>query len=176
LDIITQLVERCREDDRQAQFEIYQKYSKAMYNIALRMVRDSDEAQDVLQDAFIAAFKSIKTYNGTATFGAWLKRIVINKCLDFLKKRKLDIVDVESVMYKIEAPETEADDAVFYGVSAELVHHEIKKLPAGCRVIFNMYLLEGYDHQEIASVLEISESTSKSQYSRAKRLLRERLA
>lgn len=176
MDIIAQLVERCREDDRQAQFELYQKYSKAMYNIALRMVGDSDEAQDVLQDAFVAAFRSIKQYNGTATFGAWLKRIVINKCLDFLKKRKLDIVDVDTVMYKIETPEEQVDDSVFYGVSAEMVHHEIKKLPEGCRVVLNMYLLEGYDHSEIATVLGVSESTSKSQYSRAKRLLRERLA
>ena len=177
IDITTQLVERCRQNDSAAQFELYSRYSKAMYNISLRMLGNADDAQDVLQDAFVAAFQNLQQFTGKATFGAWLKRIVINKCLDRLKKKKLPIVEMENVAYKITDDSMNCDGEEFnlYGIRPEKVHHEIKTLPKGCRVVFNLYLLEGYDHKEIAQILEISESTSKSQFARAKKLLREKL-
>ena len=176
IDITTQLVERCRRNDSAAQFELYSRYNKAMYNISLRMLGDADDAQDVLQEAFVAAFQNLQQFTGKATFGAWLKRIVINKCLDHLKKRRLPIVQMENVDYKLtEEPTNLKDDFSLYGIEPARVHREIKSLPKGCRVIFNLYLLEGYDHKEIAGILEISESTSKSQYARAKKLLREKL-
>ena len=166
------LVKKCRQNDRKAQFELYQRYSKAMYNIALRMLYKEEDAQDVLQEAFASAFINIHQFSDKVTFGAWLKRIVINKCLDFIKKKKLKLVDMESVSYKIEAEESEE---VFYRVPPTKVHEKIKELPNGCRVVFTLYALEGYDHKEIAQVLEVSESTSKSQYNRAKKLLRKML-
>ena len=176
IDITTQLVERCRSNDSAAQFELYKRYSKAMYNISLRMLGNSDDAQDVLQDAFVAAFQNLQQFTGKATFGAWLKRIVINRCLDFLKKKRLPIVEIENISYKIsEKPVEKEKEFTLYGIHPKQVHNEIKNLPKGCRVILNLYLLEGYDHKEIAQILEISESTSKSQYARAKKLLKERL-
>jgi len=144
-----------------------------MYNVVLRMVGDAEEAQDVLQEAFISAFKNIQQYSGKATLGAWIKRIVINKSIDHLKKKRLKIVDLENVAYKICAEEE--NNEPFYRVEPTKIHDEIKRLPKGCRVVFSMYMMEGYDHGEIAAVLGVSESTSKSQFSRAKRLLRERL-
>ena len=177
LDITTQLVERCRQNDSAAQFELYSRYNKAMYNISLRMLGNSDDAQDVLQDAFVAAFKNLQQFTGKATFGAWLKRIVINKCLDHLKKKKLPIVEMEKVAFKVTEESNDYEDSfTLYGIKPERVHQEIKELPKGCRVIFTLYLMEGYDHKEIASILEISESTSKSQFARAKKLLRAKLA
>jgi len=167
------LVEKCRQNNRKAQFELYQKYSKAMYNIALRMLYKEADAQDVLQEAFASAFINIHQFSEQVTFGAWLKRIVINKCLDFIKKKKLKLVELENVAYKIS--DTVESEEVFYRVPPAKVHEKIKELPNGCRVVFTLYALEGYDHKEIAQVLEVSESTSKSQYNRAKKLLRKML-
>ncbi len=171
-DINHALVERCRQNDRKAQFELYQKYNQAMFNITKRMCRNEEDAKDVLQDAFVSAFKNIEQFSHKVTFGAWLKRIVINKCLDHLKKRKLNLVDIEHVDYKIS---DESKDEVFYRVAPALIHEKIKELPTGCRVVFSLYMLEGYDHKEIAQILGVSESTSKSQFGRAKKLLRQKL-
>ncbi len=173
-DHTRRLVEACQRQERQAQYKVYQLYNKAMYNIVLRMVGNSEDAQDVLQDAFVSAFKNIAQYSGKATLGAWIKRIVINKSIDHLKKRRLKIVDIENVAYKM--CEEEVDNQPFYEVAPGRVHDEIKGLPEGCRVVFSLYMLEGYDHREISQILGVSESTSKSQFSRAKKLLRERLS
>lgn len=142
-----------------------------MYNICLRMTNHQEEAEDVLQDAFTYAFSKLDTFRFESTFGAWLKRIVVNTSINYLKKRRVELVYTDA-SYDI-LPD---DDAVDYGkinFEVERVRRAIDQLPNGYRVIFSLYLLEGYDHKEIAEILNISESTSKSQFLRAKKKIKE---
>lgn len=174
----SELVEKCLQNDRKAQYELYEKYSKAMYNLAVRMVNDLDEAEDVLQESFIKAFRNLKSFKGDSTFGAWLKRIVINQSLNHLRKRRQLQAVADDFSEDIESETQQEDEQL--SISEELLEVEkirkaIHQLPDGFRVVFTLYLLEGYDHQEIADILEISVSTSKSQYNRAKKKLRQLL-
>ena len=141
-----------------------------MYNVVYRILRDESSAEDVLQEAFINAFKNLGYYRGDAAFGAWLKRIVVNKAITHINKRKLErISDHEQLDVIVEEP-YELDQFPF---TVEKVREAIFKLPDGYRMVLSLYLLEGYDHEEIAQVLGITESTSKSQFSRAKKKLLE---
>lgn len=174
IDHHSNLVLRLRENDRQAQFEIYRLYNVAMYNTALRIVQDTAEAEDVLQEAFLAAFTKIGLYKGDATFGAWLKRIVVNKSINAVNKRKASLISMDEVSSEglpEPADEQASDDHVVWNV--DQIARAINDLPDGYRIVFSLYLLEGYDHREIASILGISEGGSKSQYNRAKKKLRE---
>ena len=146
-----------------------------MYNIALRMLSVEEDAQDVLQNAFLSAFMKIEQFSGKVTFGAWLKRIVINKSIDHIKKNKIHFVDLEKVSFGLFEENGADPDACFYKNKLEKIHQGIKELPKGCRVIFSLFMLEGYDHNEIAEILEVSVSTSKSQLHRAKKLLKQKL-
>ncbi len=173
INIHQEVISRCLLGDRMAQYELYKLYAKAMYNVSCRIVGNEADAEDVLQDAFVSAFKNLSSYNGTATFGAWLKRIVINKSLNLIKKRQLDMVEVD------ELPELPTDDNYFefseLNYTIEQVKRAVELLPEGYRLVFSLYLLEGYDHGEIAEILNISESTSKSQFNRSKKKLKELL-
>jgi len=162
------IIEACKRNDRQAQFELYRLYSKAMFNVALRMVKNGDEANDMLQNSFIDVFKNIHSFRYQASFGAWMKRIVINNCINFLRKKKLDLIELQEG-YHDRAEEAEPMPK---GISIDAVRRALMDLPDGYRAIFSLYAMEGYDHGEIAEILNISESTSKSQYSRAKMKLR----
>ncbi len=164
------LIDRCLVGDSHAQKEIYTAYKNAMFNTCIRIVKDFNDAEDILQDAFVSAFKNLGTYSGEATFGAWLKRIVINKSINFLKKRKVEFVKLEDDLNK-----PQEEDVDFDSLTVKQVRKAITKLPAGYRSVLSLYLFEGYDHSEIASILSISESASKSQYSRAKSRVRELL-
>jgi RNA polymerase sigma factor (sigma-70 family) len=164
------LVEACRRGERKAQYEIYRLYSKSMYNVAVRIVNNVGEAEDVLQDAFLDAFQKIHDFRHTSTFGAWLKQIVVNRALNQLRNRKVQWVDIEEG-YAICEEESYDEDRVNYDV--QRVQHAIQQLPDGFRTVICLYLLEGYDHEEIAEVLGIAESTSRTQYIRAKKRLLE---
>lgn len=166
------LIARCKVGDQGAHEQLYKLYSRAMYNVCYRMMGDADEACDVLQEAFISAFKSLDHYRGDAPFGAWLKRIVVNKAINNLSKRKHESLpdDERFDVAEEEAPIEYADD-----LTVERVKRAINQLPDGYRSVLSLYLLEGYDHQEIAEIMGISESTSKSQLNRAKSKLRELL-
>lgn len=142
-----------------------------MYNVALRIIKDQDDAEDILQEAFVKAYRKINQFEYQATFGAWLKRIVINQALDTIRKRK-DIV-VNSEEHFDEVPEEDNKDWELIDLTVEKVKHAIKSLPTGFRVVSSMFLFEGYEHKEIAEVLGISESTSKSQFHRAKLKIKE---
>jgi len=165
-----EIVEKCQAGNRKAQYELYQLYSKAMFNVCLRIVNDHDEAEDVLQESFINVFKSIRTYKGTATIGAWIKRIVVNGAINQVRRRHLTLVPLEDTI-----PE-QWDDTSPPGDERNLdvgkIKQAIAQLPDGYRSVFSLYLLEGYDHQEIAQIMDITESTSKSQYNRAKKKIR----
>lgn len=170
LNMQEDLIARLRENDQGAQFEAYQLYSKAMYNTALRIVQNEGEAEDVLQEAFLAAFTKIDRYHGTATFGAWLKRIVVNKSLNVIAKRKVSFVGVDEAPLDNHSSGDDEREAPVWNV--DQIHRAISTLPDGYRIVFTLYLLEGYDHREIAGILGISEGGSKSQYNRAKKKLR----
>jgi len=166
------LVKLCQSGDTRSHRKLYNLYSKAMYNICYRMVNDADDAADILQEAFVSAFRNLESYHGDATFGAWLKRIVINKAINFLKKRRLDLEPLNEGNHVWEKTE-EPYDTNNYNIHS--IKKAIQQLPEGYRLVFSLYLLEGYDHSEIAGILGITESTSKSQYNRAKKKLRELL-
>lgn len=165
------LVDGCKAGDQRAQFQIYKLYYKAMYNTSLRIVNDSMEAEDIMQEAFLSAFEKIDTYSGTVSFGAWLKKIVINRSLDALSKRKAVFEEIDHhIGLKDESPD-EGSRKEDVDVKVEEVKEAIKRLPDGYRIILSLYLLEGYDHDEIGEILSISSSTSRSQLSRAKQKL-----
>ena len=165
------LIDGCKTGDQKAQFQIYKLYYKAMFNTSLRIVSDTMEAEDIMQESFLSAFEKIDTYSGIVSFGAWLKKIVINRSLDALNKRKAIFEDIDThVGIKDEGGEDIAQkEEIDYRV--EEVKQAIEKLPDGYRVILSLYLLEGYDHDEIGEILSITSSTSRSQLSRAKQKL-----
>lgn len=135
-----------------------------------RIVKDEDEAEDVLQEAFISAFKNLNRYRGDSTFGAWLKRIVVNKAINSVKRKKMERFPEDD---QLEVPQEPSDEIRDFPFTVEKVRSAIQKLPDGYRMVLSLYLLEGYDHVEIAEILGISESTSKSQFNRSKKRLRE---
>ena len=144
-----------------------------MYNTALRFTREEEAAQDVMQEAFISAFENLNTYRGDSAFGAWLKRIVINKAITYLGKRKMERLPEDE---RWDVKEEEPVD-IFEGFpfTVEKVQQAIHDLPDGYRSVLSLYLLEGYDHSEIAEIMGITESTSKSQFNRSKKKLKELL-
>ncbi len=142
-----------------------------MYNVSLRIVRDDTEAEDVIQEAFLKAFQKINTYRGEVSFGAWLKKIVVNRSLDVLKKRKVIFEEIDERKHDMEEYQMDARE----GIDPETIRKAINKLPDGYRVVLSLYLIEGYDHEEISQILGISNSASRTQYMRAKNKLRDSL-
>jgi len=171
IDINKALVDRCRTGDRKAQCDLYHLYAKQMYNVAMRIVNNTVDAEDILQESFLEAFRSIRDFREDASFGAWLKKIIINRAINYLKKRRLTLFEqipgADSLQHEDTAHDTEE---IHYEVRK--VHNAMGMLPTGYRLVISLYLLEGYDHAEIAQILSITESTSKSQYNRAKEKLR----
>jgi len=167
------LIEACRKGSRTAQFRVYEQYYKAMYNTALRIVNDPDDAEDVMQEAFLKAFQKLDTFRGEVSFGAWLKRIVINKSLDFIKLKKSTVSFEEIEFDPILSTDTEEEQetGMVDKINADEIRKVIHALPEGYRIVLSLYLLEGYDHEEISSILNISEVSSRSQYHRAKKKL-----
>lgn len=165
------LIDRCREGRRDAQFELYRLYSRAMYNTALRMVQHPHDAEDILQSVFVEVFAKLESFRHESSIGAWIKRITVNKSINFLKSRRLAFQELTAMNDRAEdqAPEAETSYTV------EKINRAVAELPEGYRVVFSLYAIEGYDHEEISQILNISEATSKSQYSRAKAKLREML-
>lgn len=166
-----EIIEKCMRGDRKAQFELYRLYSQAMYNICLRMVNDDLDAEDLLQQSFVDVFTKMDSFRYESSIGAWIKRIVVNNCINFLKKRRLQIQSLDDSFHQV------ADDFPIdnYNINVKAINEAIRQLPDGYRVVFSLYLFEGYDHQEIGQILDITEATSKSQFSRAKKKLRDLL-
>ena len=177
IDYHMELIARLREGDPAAQFEAYEAYKVAMYNTALRIVQDVAEAEDVLQESFLAAFTKIDKFTGQSTFGAWLKSIVVNRGINALNKLKASLSLKEQMAQEAASASTdvqsESDETRIWNVSQ--IHKAIAQLPDGYRVVLSLYLFEGYDHREIAEILGITEGGSKSQFNRAKSKLRDLL-
>ena len=164
------LVEKCKKGDARSYETLYQQYSKAMYNTSLRIVNNSSDAEDVLQEAFMDAFRYLNDFNYKSTFGAWLKRIVINKSINILRKHKADLVDIEKAAVQ-ELPNDEVLDEEQIQFKVAEVKKAVTLLPNGYRTVLTLYLFEGYDHEEIADIMRISQSTVRTQYHRAKQKL-----
>jgi RNA polymerase sigma-70 factor (ECF subfamily) len=167
IDKHVELVNECQTGNRKAQFELYKLYANAMYNVALRIVNDDAEAEDVLQEAFLDAFNRIADFRQETTFGLWLKQIVINRSINYLRKRKVELVSLEEIEIADEPIYDESETVL----KVEAIKAAMNELPDGYRVVLMLYLFEGYDHEEISHILKITENTSRSQYMRAKRKL-----
>jgi len=171
IEIHSKLIETARKGDQQSMYRLYKLYVQAMYNTCIRMVSNQYDAEDIIQESFVKVFNNLDSFRGDSSFGSWLKRIVINQSITFLRSKKQEFTEIDNL--QIVADENEEEN--FPGINQVMVHESIKTLPEKARVVLNLYLLEGYKHKEIADILNISESTSKSQYLRAKQLLREEL-
>lgn len=164
------VVEQCKANDRKAQMQLYKQYSEGMFCVAMRYVKNSYDAEDVVQESFIKAFQRLHQFKGEVTFGAWLKRIVINKSIDFLKAKKNRMVELEENHLQL----TEDDDwSIEDGVTIDEVKYAIEQLPQKYRYVVLMFLIEGYDHREIAQVLKLSETASRTRLLRGKSYLKE---
>lgn len=169
------IIDKCKMHDAKAQMQLYNLYCQAMINVAYRYVKDRALAEDVMQEAFLKAFKKIGTYKNEVTFGAWLKRIVINQSIDTLKKRKLEIVALNDEVYKKEEEDDDDNWQIESTISVDEIVAKINNLKEKYRLVLSLYLLEGYDHQEISEILNITENTSRTHLLRGKKILKEQL-
>lgn len=174
IPLAEELIEACRRQDRKAQLALYRKYARGMYTVALRMLRNEADAEDMTQEAFIRAFRKIDQFEGNVAFGAWLKRIVVNRCLDFLKVRQPVFEPLEEQWLSM-AEEDEGGWEAGREVGAEEVLGALETLPEHYRWIVQLYLVEGYDHREISEILGLKETTCRTRLMRGKTLLREQL-
>lgn len=164
------LIIRCKSGDRIAQNGLYRLYAGAMYNICRRMLGNEDDAQDLLQDVFVDVFLKLERLKEINTFSAWIKRITVNKCINSIKKKRILSVSMDDEMDFVNDESSDGDNFMAYE-SANIMQ-AIDQISDGCRTVLNLYLFEGYDHKEIGQILAISESASKSQYSKAKAKVR----
>lgn len=165
------LIEKCRAGDRKAQFEIYKFYYKAMYNTSLRITNNPTVAEDLMQESFLKAFQNIGQFGEKSSFGAWLKRIVINNSIDHLRENSPNVNSIEEEVHA-DVPDTmEEDHHEVLSFKIDRIRKIIEELPENYRVVVSLHLLEGYDHQEIADVLGISYDNARARYSRAKKAI-----
>lgn len=171
IDIHHHLIDQCKEGNPKAQFQLYNLYAKQMLNVSNRIVNNRMEAEDVLQESFINAFNGLNNYRGEASFGSWLKRIVINQSLNVVRKKKQFFEEInDDTLGDHVDPEVDNEE-VEYNVKD--IHEAMQQLPDGYRVIFSLYMFEDLSHNEIAEQLAISVNTSKSQLSRARKKMKE---
>lgn len=139
-----------------------------MFNTALRIVNKTADAEDVLQDSFTDAFMQLGSFQNKSTFGAWLKQIVVFKSITHLKKQRISVVNMEVAEEMAEENEPDANEILY---TVEMIRQKMKQMPDGYRTVLSLYLFEGYDHEEIAEILGVAQSTARTQYIRAKQKL-----
>jgi len=164
-----ELVAKCKQGDVQSYNALYRRYATAMFNTSLRIVNNSADAEDVLQEAFVAAFR-LDSFDYSSTFGAWLKRIVINKSIDVLRRRKLTVIDIDNASVD-GIQDDELPDEENIKLKVDEIKKAIIKLPSGYRTVLSLFLFEDYSYSEIATTLNITESTVRTQYHRARHKL-----
>ena len=169
-NIHQEIIDRCKLGNREAQFELYRLYYKSMYNTSLRIVGNENDAEDIMQESFLNALIRINKYEGKVSFGAWLKKIVINRSLDYLKKKQVIFEEIDNI--PMEEVETENLFMETQEFNLKRIRDAILQLPEGYRIVLSLYLIEGYDHEEISGILNISNASSRSQLLRAKRKLK----
>ena len=165
-----ELVERCKNGDSPGYKQLYNQYAKAMYNTCHRILNNATEAEDVLQESFIEAFRNLHSFEYRTSFGGWLKQICVNRSINHLKKRKVVWLNIEKTQSFNRADDITIDETEQL-LKVEAIKKAIMQLPDGYRTVLSLYLLEGYDHEEIAEILQVAESTSRSQFLRAKQKL-----
>lgn len=167
-----QLIAGCKKGNRLAQRELYETYSRRMLAVCLRYVNDRETARDLMQDGFVKIFTSIGSYSGIGSFEGWMRRIFVNCALEYLRKS-----DVLKEAFDLDnAPEpVQPSSSAISDMSAKELMELIGRLPVGFRTVFNMFAIEGYSHKEISEKLGITESTSRSQYTRARQMLQKRI-
>ncbi|MEL7117863.1 MAG: sigma-70 family RNA polymerase sigma factor [Bacteroidota bacterium] len=160
-----QLVKKCLSKNSKAQSQLYNKYRIRMYGICMRYASCEAEAQDFLQEGFIKVFNNLHQYRGEGALGKWIERVIVNRIISILRKKKMvldDSVSLDQISVAVEEPIKSSQS------KADQLIQLVQQLPSGYRAVFNLYALEGYSHSEISTILNISESTSRSQYYRAK--------
>ena len=173
LDIHKVMIEQSKQGMRSAQHALYQQYAKAMFNTCFRMLNSREEAEDLLQEAFSDAFQKLATFRYESTFGAWLKRIVVNKCINHIKRRKMDLQFFDDMEAFDSCDEDQGDGFDDIENTIKRIRSAMEQLPRGSRMVFSLHLLEGFGHEEVGRILGVSESTSKTQYMRAKNKIKE---
>jgi len=175
---IEELISLCKQNNQKAQFEIYNRYCKAMYNVAYRIVKDEHFAEDVMQEGFLKAFTKIDDFQQEVAFGAWLKRIIINYSIDFYKKNnQFKSDDFEKTLYKLEGTENDLEENFdFNDLKVKQVLETIQSLKYNYSMVLTLFYIEGYDQEEISEILKISYANCRTTLSRAKESLRKKLS
>ncbi|MEO1013237.1 MAG: RNA polymerase sigma factor [Bacteroidota bacterium] len=166
------VVEQCKSNDRKAQIQLYEKYCQGMFQVAMRLLQNADDAEDVVQESFIKAFQKIHQYRGEVTFGAWLKKIVVHRSIDFLKSRKQRYVPLDETYMHVAQEE---DWTVTDEITVDQVKSAMVQLPEKYKYVVMMYLVEGLDHGEISEILQITQTACRTRLLRGKEQLRELL-
>ncbi len=167
-----QLIESCRKGDRIGQKELYNRFARKMMGVCYRYVNDKETASDLLQDGFVKVFSSLDSYSGTGSFEGWIRKIFVNTALEFLRKTDVlrDATDLDNT-----AELVQPDSSVISSMTADELMQLVHELPPGFRTVFNLFAIEGYSHKEIAELMNITESTSRSQFTRARQMLQKRV-
>ena len=173
---IEELIEQCKSGNQRAQLDIYNRFYKAMYNTALRIVKDRFEAEDIMQDSFLSAFSKLDKLKEPKTFGSWLKRIVINNSIyHYNKNVKYKEVPLDDVLYKVEDESGIPEDYEFSNIKAQQVVESMKSLKDNYRISLTLNLIEGYDYDEICEIMNITYANCRTTISRAKESLRNKM-
>lgn len=167
-----QLIESCRKGDRIGQKELYNRFARKMMGVCYRYVNDKETASDLLQDGFVKVFSSLESYSGKGSFEGWIRKIFVNTALEFLRKTDVlrDATDLDNT-----AELVQPDSSVISSMTADELMQLVHELPPGFRTVFNLFAIEGYSHKEIAELMNITESTSRSQFTRARQMLQKRV-
>lgn len=169
------IIDLCKQNNRKAQLQLYNQYCDGMYCVAKRFVNHTAEAEDIVQESFIKAFSKLHQFKGDVTFGAWLKRIVINKSIDYLKLKKQRLVELEDVHLKVIDNSNNNNWMVEDATSLDDIKKAINMLPDKYKFVVMLFLIEGYDHEEISEILNITQVASRTQLSRGRVKLQELL-
>lgn len=167
----TDLVAQCMANDRKAQMKLYDQYCDGMFLVAMRFLGNKDDAEDIVQESFIRAFQKINQYKGEVTFGAWLKKIVVNKCIDFVRTNKIRFEELNENVPIVDDEDWSVPD----GTTIKIIHCAMKNVPEKYKYVVQLFLMEGYDHSEIAQILNITESACRTRLMRGKGYLKELL-
>ncbi len=170
---ISSLIDQCKLGNRSAQMKIYNKYYKMVFSSAYRIVQNKQDAEDLMQEAFLSCFNQLDNLKDPERFGGWLKKTAINKSINYIHRHRGKWMTLKENDAKVLA--TDPKDEELENIQVKLIYQEINSLPEGYRIILTLYLIEGYDHEEIATILKIKSSTSRSQYARARQKLKELL-
>ena len=166
------LLAECLQNDRKAQSDLYEIYSKKTYGVCLRYAKNNTDAEDILQEGFIKVFKYLKDYSGKGSFEGWIRRIMVTTALNYYKKKNLLNKDIDPELTRVNLP---SDNEILSTMTHDELLVLIRQLPYGYQTVFNLNTIEGYSHKEISKIMNISVNTSKSQLSRAKHSLRKKL-